>query len=377
MGLLFENRKQVTPEELMMKYATRGDYDKLVKRPSFEVTKDRKRVDVVNGGVVKTNKSNMMRTHFMATDPTTGKKVEIRYAESNNERIVGDRVVDNFEPRYIDMKGATFAYQNDIHKAVYVFLNPNNGLSTLRSSSNKTKPKFEYIDSKKRAQAKTANMDALTEAMAHSGNLTDDRVILLAKGLKLKGIDKKDIEEVRTDVREYAMKNPKMYNDKVNSELTFIEGRIWNLVDKGIVKLSNVGSVRRWSWATGSREGEVIVDIVNTVQDAKTVLKNHFFEDLQRYMNILNDVNNDLTAKEKAEMFLKRQSEPEINPAFEQERVIGDALPAYLKGSDEPPVVIPKYTKEDAIRILTEEDEYKNPPHHKKVEKWLRENNGE
>jgi len=380
--MLFENRKQVDAEYLMLKYASKEDYDKVVKKPSFEAAKHRKKIDHVNGGRVKVNKGAMLRSHFMATDKKSNLKVEIRYAESNNSKIVGDRVIDVFEPRYVKAEGANFSYQHNIDLAVYMFLNANNELSPLRNPNNKTsKPKFEYVDTKKRAKVKMEAIDALGEAMQHSRNLSEANLVILAKGLGIKGIDKKEAYEVRADVMEYAQRDPKMYNEKVNTQLTYIEGRIWNLVDKGVIKLSSVGNVRRWNWVSGERSGEHIMDIPNVTQDARQALKNYFFSDINSHMNILTQTNETISVREKAERDLQAlenngAEEFVASPAYQPERVIGDALPAHLQSpSEEFLAPRPKYTEEEAIKELT--DEFGNPPHHNKVKAWLRKMNAE
>lgn len=383
--MLFENRKQVTAEYLMLKYASKEDYEKVLKKPSFEAAKHRKKIDPLNGGRIKVNKGAMIRSHFMTTDHKNGGlKAEIRYAESNNTKIVGERVIDQFEPRYVKAEGANFSYQNNIDLAVFMFLNANNTLSPLRNPNNKNaKPKFEYVDTRKRANAKIADIDALGAAMEHSRNLAEDKLVLLAKGLGIKGLEKKEPYEIRAEVMEFAKNDPKIYNQKINTELTYIEGRIWNLVDKGVIKLTTVGNVRRWLWAKGEREGEFIMDITNVVQDARQALKNYFFSDLNAHMNILNQTNESISVAEKAERDLRAMENAKQNveqgipvPSFPEERVIGDALPAYLQQpSDEFLAPRPKYTEEDAIKELT--DEHGNPPHHNKVKAWLRKMNAE
>lgn len=376
--MLFENRKQISAVDLMMKYASRGAYDALLKKPSFEIDKSRKRVDNVNGGVIKTPKATGTRSHFMATDKNSRLKVEIRYASSHNPKVVGDRIIDTFEPRYVESKGATFAFQNDIDLAVYMYLHPNNSLSPLRSGN--AKGKYEYIDTKQRSKAKMDGINALTDALSHAQNLDEDRLVVFAKGLGIKGVDKKDSYDVRADLMEFAQKYPKVYNEKRNTELTMVEGRIVNLIDKGIVKLNTIGNMRRWSWAKGELEGEHILDIQNVTQDAKQSLKNFFFGDINKWMNVLNNITNDMNAQEKAEKALQAM-EDKLNGVVEDngEKTIGADLPAHLRSDVEVQEFksTPKYNEEDAIRILTEEDEYGQKPHHNKVKKWLRENNGE
>lgn len=372
--MLFENRKQVTAEYLMEKYATTEDYKKLMKKPSFEVTSDRKRVDRVNGGVLKAPKGFMWRSHFMATDPATKLKVEIRYAQSNNTKVVGDRVIDNFEPRYVETKGANFAFQHDTDLATYQFLHTNTASSPLRDKSNKAKPKIDFIDSKKRSLEKMAKIDAFAEAMSHAKGLSEERLIILAKGLGIKGLEKKESDEIRTDVLEFAMNNPKIYNEKSATEMTYIEGRIINLIDKGIVKLTTVGNTRRWAWVSGEREGEHILDIQNVTQDAKRSLINYFFNDINKHLNLLNSITNDISARSKAERDLASIENVQVELGQQvYDRVVGDALPAHLK-SEVSEVKI--YTREDAINALVADGE-PNPPHHMKISAWLNKMNGE
>lgn len=379
--MLFENRKQVTAKEMMEKYATSEDFKKLSKKPSFEVTADRKKIDRINGGVTKSPKGFMWRSHFMATDPKTGLKVEIRYATNNNTKVVGDRVIDNFEPRYVETKGATFNFQNNIDLGVYQFLHPNNLSSPLRDKNNKAKPKIDFIDTKKRSQAKMDKIDALATAMSHAKDLSEERLIVLAKGLGIKGLDKKEAEEVRADVLEFAMNNPKIYNEKSNTEMTYIEGRIINLIDKGVVKLSNVGSTRRWTWMSGEREGEHILDIQNVTQDAKRALINYFFSDINKHINLLKDINNDMSARAKAERDLAAIENGNVEwvASVPVERVIGNDLPEHLRSQapvNNAPVEVLVPTREDAIEALKQAGEVE-PIHHSKISKWLRENGGE
>lgn len=334
--MLFENRKQVTARELMQKYASLEDLKKIEKAPSFEITKDRKIIDRANGGRIKVPKGLMMLANFKVTDPKSGLKVEIRYAKSSNSKIVGDRMVDTFEPRYVETKGATFAHQNDLDLAVYKFLHPNNAGSPLIDSRSTGKPKFEFIDTKKRADAKMDTINAYSDAIEHAKRLNDDRVLLLSKGLGIKGIDKKELDEIRVDLLEFAMKNPKPYLQKANTELTYIEGSIVNLIDKGVVKLNTVGAIRRWVWNSGQYEGEFILDIQSPTQDAKQSLKNFFFNDINRWKSVLDDLSGSISAREKAMKALQVvEVGGEVNVAHQEDVFIGDALPPHLRTNEE------------------------------------------
>lgn len=375
--MLFENRVQVTAEYLMTKYATLEDYKKIQKKPSFEVAKHRKKIDKVNGGVIKVPKANGIRSSFFTTDKTTGLKTEIRYAISHNPRVIGNQVIDNYEPRYVNFDGATKAFQDDLDLAIFWFLSATNELSPLRDKNNKSKPKVVYIDTKKRSEAKSKDINAATEAMAHAHSLKLDDAFILAKGLGLKNVDKKDAEDVKVDVQEFAMKFPKIYNEKVNSQITYIEGRILHLIDRGVVTLKTHGTVRVWSWAKGELSGERITDVVNQTQDAKAVLRNFFFNDINKWLPYLNSMASELTAREKAEFDLSKASVVYVDAP--EETAIGDALPDHLKERET--FTYPTtasfnegkkmMTKEEAIEILKAENGGKEP-HHLTVASYLK-----
>lgn len=353
MAMLFVGRTQMSKDQICKMFGV--DLKKILKNPSFEVAKHRQKIDRVNGGVLKSGKGMGSRSHFMATDPTTNMKVEIRYAESHVPKAVGNTIMDVFEPRYVQFMGTKKAFQNDPELAIYWFLHPNNSLSPLRDAKNKTKPKIEYIDNKKRAQAQNNEIDALTNALTHSTSVPYDQLVVLAKGLGLKGVHGKEEDEVRGIVRKFAATNPKIYNEKILSRLTSYEGKIYHFVDLGIFNLKTIGGIRRWSWAKGQKEGETILDIVNSTQDAKAALKNHIFNDMNSWMYLLDNIHEAETASEKAEAFLRSQ-EPVIEAVNEPVQVVGDQLPDYLKNVNNDTPVVKMESFQDALAYLTERD---------------------
>lgn len=355
MAMLFVGRTQVSKEEICKKFGV--DLAKILKHPSFEVSKHRKKIDRVNGGVVKTGVGMGSRSHFIATDPATSMKVEIRYAQSHVPKQVGDSMMDVFEPRYVQFMGGKKAFQNDPELAIYWFLHPNNSLSPLRDPKNKNKPKIEYIDNKKRAQDKNESIDALTDALSHAKTLPYAELVVLAKGLGLKGIHGKEEDDVRATVREYASRYPKIYNEKALTRITSYEGKIIHMIDLGVIKMSTIGSVRRWTWAQGPKEGEVIVDIQNATQDAKVALKNYIFEHIQEYAYLLDNIHEGVSAREKAEAFL---SQPVSSEEISANIQIGDALPDHLRTINQETVTTMPLSKvkvfADAVEYLTSRD---------------------
>lgn len=375
MGMLFVGRQQVSKEQICQMYGV--DFKKIMKNPAFEVSKHKKWKDRANGNIIRAGKGMGARSHFMATDPATSMKVEIRYAQSHVPKQVGNVLQDVFEPRYVQFMGMKKAFQNDPELAIYWYLHPNNSESPLRDPKNKAKAKIEYIDNKKRADSKNATIDLLTDALSHAKNLDTSELVILAKGLGLKGINGKEEDAVRADVREYAYKFPKLYMEKADSSLTYYEGKLIHLVDTGIIKLTTMGSVRRWSWAAGQKEGEVITDVVNSSQDAKLALKNYVFSNLNDYMYLLNNITDELSAKQKAEQFLASIEKPKSEAKVE---VVGEALPDYLKGVNQEPVPatgskLNINSFAEAVAYLTERDGKR--PSNADASKWFKQLKGE
>src|SRR6478736_5900346 len=180
--MLLLDRQKISPLDLMSKFATKEDYDAIVKKSSFEINKGRIKKDPFNNGRSKSPKATSFRTSFFVTDKTTGLKVEIRYAESHNPKVVGNSVIDTYEPRYIQMTGVAYNYQNNLDLAVFLFLRPSNELSPFRSKTSTTPSKYEFIDTKKRAKIKMSAMDSLSKAMSHARELPADELIILSKG---------------------------------------------------------------------------------------------------------------------------------------------------------------------------------------------------
>jgi len=331
--MLFVDKKQVTREELAFRFGI--DLKKIEKRPEFEATKSF--IDRINGGRKKSPAGHNTLCKFMVQDPKTKMTVEIRYAETNNQRVVGDRVIDKFEPRQIVFSGSAMAFDKtnptDLDKALYLALYPSNAFSPFRTERS-GKAKHEFIDTSARAEKRIGEINNMGEAILHATQVDGEDMRIFAKGLNIAGIEYKEDREVRADLMEYAQKNPTVYIKAKDSQLTIIEGRIENFIDKGIFKLEQIGNVRRWTWTSGPKEGEIITDIINTTQEAKQALKNHIFNNINEFMPLLNTLTQTLSSRITAEKALKDLAEQSAGQQIASQQfkqTIGDELPEHLK----------------------------------------------
>lgn len=361
--MLFYGEEQISREELAKHLGV--DLKQLIKKPSFENKK--KKVDNINGGRIKSGAGYSRRSHFFIKDPKTGLDTILRYAKSATPNMTSG--IRDFKPRYVDFIGAKKAFTDDLDLAFFFYLTPENDGSPLNFSV-KPKPKYEFIDTVKRTEAKNSKRSALKEALNHAEELEYDQLILLAKGLGFKGVDKMDEDELRADVGDFAMNNPELYLNKSNTEVTFLEGRILNLVDNNVIVMTKHGDLRRWSWASGDLEGQVIVDELNVTADIRRSLINHIFNNFNKYNNAIMQANDAVSSRANVERAIS-QSKPKVKDE------VGEDLPEHLRAVNNddyvpaPPKVKKVMTKEEATEFLTERDGEK--PHWKKVEKFLQE----
>ena len=142
------------------------------KRPSFETDASNKSKDLANGGVVRVNEGNAIRTRFFAMHPKKKIKVEIAYALSTRTETVGNIERTINEPRYITYKGEKFSFKEDIDKALWMYLHPMNKFSPLRDADSKAKSGFEFIDVGKRTKARMTEMSGLRKALDHAESIS-------------------------------------------------------------------------------------------------------------------------------------------------------------------------------------------------------------
>lgn len=329
--LLIDNQL-VSRRELADKFSI--DLAKIEKQPSFEVDKSKISIDRANGNITKVNAGTSIRSHFYSTDPKTGLTIEVKYAKGKSEKTVGEKRYTEYSPRYVkyfkDLQdggqhsGTKFSFQDDLDLAMYFYLNPQNKFSPLRNKSKKGAIGYEFIDTKARAVDKMSNLNKTATAMAHAKDIDDFKLIIMAKGLGFQKVDSKDVDTLRADLLEFALKKPEAYMNAVETGIVHSEGLIINLIDRGVLSLNKQHGIRQWEWTSGEREGEPVgPQITNPTQDAKSVIKTYILNNIHTYNSVLNSITDTMNAREKAAAFFKVDSE--------EKDVVGDGLPEHLR----------------------------------------------
>ncbi len=320
--MLFLGEDQVTRNQVATLYGV--DLKKLEKRPSFEVYKSRKWIDSVNNNLTKSGTGMSFRSHFVVTDPRDGLEKMLRYCTSTNKSVIGKELNTIYKPRHVDFMGMTKAFKNDLDLALFFFLLPCQESSPFRNPNHPLK--LSYIDHSARAKDKISAANKVREALNHVESLSDEKLIVLAKGMGFKKVYGSDIEMTRANLMEYASQNSKAYLEKASNELTLIEGRIRNLIDENMFILEKINGIRRWTWGSGALKGSSIIDIMNQTADAKDVLVNHIFAHLNDFMAQISQMNDQVTARKIAQKTVV-SNQVEV----EEGKTIGENLPDYLK----------------------------------------------
>lgn len=290
----------------------------IVKRPEFEGTNSWP--DLANHGKKRYPAGSNQLARFFVEDGEL--PMEVRYCETRR-KDPKDSDLWIYHPVRVSMPGAGQQFSEDLDLAIFWYFHPINALSPFHKKGEKSK--FEFIDTMARAGKRIDDLDALGEAILHAKTITGEDARILAKGLGIQGLHGKEDREVTAALMDFAHKEPSVYLSKKGERITMIEGQIEHFIDKGIFIQDTIGETRRWKWSAGQRSGETILDIYNVTINAREALRNHILNDLNNYLFLLNNMNDSISARDKAIKSL------DTIPDVKTGQVIGNELPEYLK----------------------------------------------
>lgn len=293
--MLLINDSEITAKELCNLFSL--DYDKISKDPVFENLK----IHTNLRGQKSVNKGVGIKSGFFCKHPETGLDVKIQYAESYSNEKVGDKMVRKYSPSFIYFSGFTQNFKGDIDRAVFFALHPMSTTSPVKIRGNAVK-RFEFIDKGARAAKELMNLDNIERALAHARQTPYKSLVILAKGLKLKGdIDNMSEAELRAEVRRFAHQFTDKYIDATEDNSVKVEGKIRDLIDKKVFVLQQKGTLRQWYWNAGQYDGDTIGDsITNRLTDPVESLINYILENATDYVAKLYEVHEGETARSKA-----------------------------------------------------------------------------
>lgn len=241
---------------------------------------------------------------FNAWDPENMKTVNFRFANRSPYTNPKNPTVLVHDPKAIEFPGGVFSFEErDLEKVVYLYANPNCFDSPLRE---KNKPyKYSHNNLKAASRNKAQEMNDRQKAFMHATNVDESEVKVLAIGLGLQLMPHADATDIRAELQEYAMNNPKVYLEKTSTETVKFEGMIQEALDSGRILKKTHGSIVSFEWGMGSRKGDQIMVVSGQGINHTRELKQHMKQNIADYYNDLAILNRDIAADAKAEQFLR------------------------------------------------------------------------
>lgn len=358
--MIFIDDQQIAPEKLAEQLGiTPQKYQRILKKPIFKLDPSKiLKKRTINSPLAKKPTYGVIPSFWVKMD---GISKRIRYAENQIPRVEGGITRYEYKPERINIDGTTVNLVKNPDLAFFMFINPGNPTSPF---ADRGKKKFAYMDTIEATKQAASEISNIQKALTHATTISDDELVILAKGLKVLTSDDYDLGELRVRMQQFAM-NPatnKRYVQAMEDDMVRIEGRISNFVDKGIFKIQTRGSSRQWIWAKGNREGEYIGEsIMNPNEDAKQRLFNAIKSDLGKYIQDLINYTDSLIADRKAREVLQAVKQQEA-PAV----VVPDHL-AQVNAGEKP--LNEQLVKFDDFKNYVSEKGYKM--HMKKVKDFM------
>jgi hypothetical protein len=283
---LYIDDEQIAPRNFALMYGMKQEaYDRLMKKPIFKLDASqvsKKTTITANRNLSEPPTQGIKCSFwFKGADGMTRKFV---YAESRSpdpKSPVGTRTW-LYKPGYLFPKGTVVnVLKNREDEAIFWYFYPGNPMSPFAS---KTKL-FSFVDPVAQTLQAAADMSDIQKALTHATTADEEELVILAKGLKLLTSDDYETAELRVKMQQFAIAptTNRVYTKAMTDEITLVEGRIRNCVDKGIMRLAQTpgGNGRQWIWGTGAKEGAPIGEpIMNVNEDAVsrliTAIKTNF-----------------------------------------------------------------------------------------------------
>lgn len=261
---LFLDDDQVVPKELARRLGIKDEvYERLIAKPMFRLDKSQ---EVKNKTIKSPEKPTFGIKASVWIKDKDGLTKRLTWAESRSPKVEAGVRTWVYQPSYINLKAGAVSFKNEPEKAFYMFLRPGNPQSPFAGS----KKMFTFIDKVAETLQMANDMSDIQKALSHATNVEEEELIIIAKGLKILNNDDYDITELRLRMQQYSI-NPqtnRKYVMGMEDEIVRIDGRIANIIDKGIVRLEKRGSsARQWVWASGARDGSEIGDLIMNVND--------------------------------------------------------------------------------------------------------------
>lgn len=237
-------------------------------------------------------------------DGRGGRTVEFRFANRSPYTNPKNPSILVHDPKAIDFPGGVFNFEErEMEKMIYMYCHPRCYDSPFRKEN--TPYQYSHNNLKAASRRKSAEMGQRQKAFQHATNVDPSEVKVLAIGLGISLMPHADVDEIRAELQDYAMNNPKIYLEKTSSETIKFEGMIQEALDSGRIIKKTMGSINTFDWAKGSKKGKQIMVCSSDPASHLSELKQHMKQNIVEYYSDLAVLNRELIAESTAEEYLQ------------------------------------------------------------------------
>lgn len=328
--------------------------EKIIKQSEFLVNENLKGFDL--GSKKKRDLGTIRFPAVFTIEDKNGVSYEIRYSTSKaNVKDKNGKIDVVFSPKKVTFDEDTIPSKIDL--AVFMYLHPKCKNSPFRTDDSPIWT-YEYKDKEKIAGASVSKGDVMLKALNHAKSYKGDDLVLMAKGMGIANASNMTELEIQASLTEIAMANPAKYLEKTEKQVTVLDGKIIDAIDKGVFIMVEKYGVHQWNWNFGPNKGQTICEITNNGIPANDFLITHIKMNLAKYYDEIMSARDNINADASAEAFmrdknrkaagdidLKKQkaavelpdfSEPETDDDIEEDTIDEDYEPEFDLNNQEP-----------------------------------------
>lgn len=325
--MIIINGEAKSPAEVEKMYGV--PLDKMRKSSEFAINEIMKGYDL--GSRQKRTFGGVRFPASFTTEDKDGRSIEIIYAKSKTKSKDKDgRFTDVYSPKKVGFSG-DIHIPDSIDLSIYTWLNPKCKQSPFRREDSPLPFTYEFVDKADRASVSIKRGDVMLEALQHAKSVTGVDLKMIAKGLNIENVDGKDELEIQADLSNLAMQNPADYLKKIGTQVTQLNGRIIDAIDKGIFVLKNTFGINKWEWNAGKNKGSMICEVTNSTVSTQDFLITHIKNgNINSFYSEIINLQTNVEADMKAEAFMSQLPKEAVieKPLVEIPDFDEDKLPA-------------------------------------------------
>lgn len=252
------------------------------------------------------NRGSEVLSNFKFYSEKLEAQFEIRYASKlpHQDMTRGGAFV--YTPRNLDIPSGEFGFlKKELDLALFLLIHPDCLESPFRGD--RESYRYSHNNLKEASNKIGRKMSALQSALNHVDEIVDEELKLFAKGLGLAIMDHMDSEDIRNELKAYAVDNIAEYTKaKESHSITFL-GLIQECLDQGWIKVSRVGDNTVYTYDHGIHKGNQIVVVPPEIQNTVEYLKSHIGNNMASHHHILVNMNRTAAAGMNMENYLSSQ----------------------------------------------------------------------